>query len=125
MFHDHPGKIFAARKDSPLIIGKSQTDVSSHRMFRQFLIRQGIYTISETMRLRSFLRMRSIFIISTEKRSRRNRLRSSGMRSRQKRAEYEHFMLKEIHEQPRAVRDTIGAYVKDGKIDLSRNRTYR
>ena len=24
-----------------------------------------------------------------------------------------HFMLKEIHEQPRAVRDTIGAYVKD------------
>ena len=28
-------------------------------------------------------------------------------------------MLKEIHEQPRAVRDTIGAYVKDGKIDLS------
>ena len=25
MFHDHPGKIFAARKDSPLIIGKSQT----------------------------------------------------------------------------------------------------
>ena len=32
---------------------------------------------------------------------------------------YEHFMLKEIHEQPRAVRDTIGAYVKDGKIDLS------
>ena len=76
MFHDHPGKIFAARPD-----------VSSHRMFRQFLIRQGMYTISETMRLRSFLRMRSIFIISTEKRSRRNRLRSSGMRSRQKRAD--------------------------------------
>ena len=25
MFHDHPGKIFAARKDSPLIIGKSET----------------------------------------------------------------------------------------------------
>ena len=28
-------------------------------------------------------------------------------------------MWEEIHEQPRAVRDTIGAYVKDGKIDLS------
>ena len=32
---------------------------------------------------------------------------------------YEHFMLKEIHEQPKAVQDTIGAYVKDGKIDFS------
>lgn len=25
MFHDHPGKIFAARKDSPLIIGKNES----------------------------------------------------------------------------------------------------
>ena len=32
---------------------------------------------------------------------------------------YEHFMLKEIHEQPKAVQDTVGAYVKDGQIDLS------
>lgn len=32
---------------------------------------------------------------------------------------FEHFMLKEIHEQPKAVRDTINAYVKDGKIDFS------
>ena len=32
---------------------------------------------------------------------------------------YEHFMLKEIHEQPRAVQDTIGAYVKDNTVDFS------
>ena len=32
---------------------------------------------------------------------------------------YEHFMLKEIHEQPKAVQDTVGAYVKDGRIDFS------
>ena len=32
---------------------------------------------------------------------------------------YEHFMLKEIHEQPKAVQDMIGAYVKDGVIDFS------
>ena len=25
MFHDHPGRLFAARKDSPLIIGKGET----------------------------------------------------------------------------------------------------
>ena len=32
---------------------------------------------------------------------------------------YEHFMLKEIHEQPKAVQDTIGAYVHEGAIDFS------
>ena len=32
---------------------------------------------------------------------------------------YEHFMLKEIHEQPKAVQDTVGAYVKDGRIDFT------
>ena len=31
---------------------------------------------------------------------------------------YEHFMLKEIHEQPKAVRDTISPRIKDGKITL-------
>ena len=32
---------------------------------------------------------------------------------------YEHFMLKEIHEQPKAVQDTIGAYLKGNQIDFS------
>ena len=32
---------------------------------------------------------------------------------------YEHFMMKEIHEQPHAVGDTIRSVVRDGRIDLS------
>ena len=31
----------------------------------------------------------------------------------------EHFMMKEIYEQPRAVRDTVNAVLKNGRIDLS------
>ena len=31
---------------------------------------------------------------------------------------YEHFMLKEIHEQPKAIRDTLSPRMKDGKIVL-------
>jgi len=34
-------------------------------------------------------------------------------------AGYEHFMIKEIHEQPKAVSDTLNSVVKDGAIDLS------
>ena len=32
---------------------------------------------------------------------------------------YEHFMMKEIHEQPKAVKDTLNSVLKDGKLDLS------
>ena len=32
---------------------------------------------------------------------------------------FEHFMMKEIHEQPRAILDTLNSKLKDGKIDLS------
>ena len=34
-------------------------------------------------------------------------------------AGFEHFMMKEIHEQPKAVADTLHSVVKDGSIDLS------
>ena len=34
-------------------------------------------------------------------------------------AGFEHFMMKEIHEQPRAVKDTLNSVLKDGKFDLT------
>ena len=34
-------------------------------------------------------------------------------------AGYEHFMIKEIHEQPKAIADTLNSVLKDGQIDLS------
>ena len=32
---------------------------------------------------------------------------------------YEHFMMKEIHEQPKAIKDTLNSVLRDNKIDLS------
>ena len=32
---------------------------------------------------------------------------------------FEHFMMKEIHEQPKAILDTMNSKIKEGKIDLS------
>ena len=34
-------------------------------------------------------------------------------------AGFEHFMMKEIHEQPKAVEDTLNSVVKDGVVDFS------
>ncbi len=42
-----------------------------------------------------------------------------GMRKRAEKAGFEHFMMKEIHEQPKAIQDTLNSVIKDGVIDFS------
>ena len=119
MFHDHPGKIFAARKDSPLIIGKSQTGC---------LIASDVPAILDNKRNVYYIGNHEIAELSQDEIHFYNIDREEIQKEQveikwdaesAEKGGYEHFMLKEIHEQPRAVRDTIGAYVKDGKIDLS------
>ena len=119
MFHDHPGKIFAARKDSPLIIGKSQTGC---------LIASDVPAILDKTRNVYYIGNHEIAELSQDQIHFYNIDREEIQKEQveikwdaesAEKGGYEHFMLKEIHEQPRAVRDTIGAYVKDGKIDLS------
>ena len=119
MFHDPPGKIFAARKDSPLIIGKSQTGC---------LIASDVPAILDKTRNVYYIGNHEIAELSQDEIHFYNIDREEIQKEQveikwdaesAEKGGYEHFMLKEIHEQPRAVRDTIGAYVKDGKIDLS------
>ena len=119
MFHDHPGKIFAARKDSPLIIGKSQTGC---------LIASDVPAILDKTRNVYYIGNHEIAELSQDEIHFYNIDREEIQKEQveikwdaesAEKGGYEHFMLKESHEQPRAVRDTIGAYVKDGKIDLS------
>ena len=119
MFHDHPGKIFAARKDSPLIIGKSQTGC---------LIASDVPAILDKTRNVYYIGNHEIAELSQDEIHFYNIDREEIQKEQveikwdaesAEKGGYEHFMLKEIHEQPREVRDTIGAYVKDGKIDLS------
>ena len=119
MFHDYPGKLFAARKDSPLIIG-----VSEHGS----LIASDVPAILDQTRKVYYIGNLEIAEITQEEvhfyNIDREELQKDLVEIKwdAKAAEkggYEHFMLKEIHEQPKAVRDTINAYVKDGKIDFS------
>lgn len=119
MFHDYPGKIFAARKDSPLIIG-----VSDHGS----LIASDVPAILDQTRKVYYIGNLEIAEITQEEVKFYNIDREElhkeivEIKWDAKAAEkggFEHFMLKEIHEQPKAVRDTMNAYVKDGKIDFS------
>ena len=119
MFHDYPGKMYAARKDSPLIIGKSQTGC---------LIASDVPAILDKTRNVYYIGNHEIAELSQDEihfynidreEIQKEQVEIKSDAESAEKGGYEHFMLKEIHEQPRAVRDTIGAYVKDGKIDLS------
>ena len=119
LFHDYPGKLFAARKDSPLIIG-----ISEHGG----LIASDVPAILDKTRKVYYIGNLEIAEISKEEvhfyNIDREELHKDLVEIKwdAKAAEkggFEHLMLKEIHEQPKAVRDTINAYVKDGKIDFS------
>ena len=119
IFKDYPGKLFAARKDSPLIIG-----ISEHGG----LIASDVPAILDKTRKVYYIGNLEIAEISKEEvhfyNIDREELHKDLVEIKwdAKAAEkggFEHFMLKEIHEQPKAVRDTINAYVKDGKIDFS------
>ena len=119
MFQDYPGKIFAARKDSPLIVGRSD---------KGFLIASDVPAILDRTRNVYYIGNMEIAELSREEIHFYNIDREEIQKDMvsikwdaeaAEKGGYEHFMLKEIHEQPKAVQDTIGAYVKDGKIDFS------
>ncbi|MEE1195407.1 MAG: glutamine--fructose-6-phosphate transaminase (isomerizing) [Lachnospiraceae bacterium] len=119
MFHDYPGKIFAARKDSPLIIGKNENGC---------LIASDVPAILDKTRNVYYIGNLEIAELSQEEIHFYNIDREEIEKEMvtikwdaeaAEKGGYEHFMLKEIHEQPKAVQDTIGAYVKDSTIDFS------
>ena len=118
MFSDYPGEIFVARKDSPLVIGTAEgasflaSDVPAILEYTRSVyyignlqvgrIRPGEATFYD-------LNGDEVTLPLTEITWDAAAAEKDG---------YEHFMLKEIHEQPRAVRDTLNSLVKDGRITL-------
>ena len=125
MFHDYPGEIYVARKDSPMIIGVS--DGSNGEA-------AGTYVASDVPAILKYTR--NVYYIGNLEMGRLTKdgvtfYNLDGDQIEKEKTEikwdaeaaekggFEHFMMKEIHEQPRAITDTINAFVRDGKIDLS------
>ncbi|MCR5567013.1 MAG: glutamine--fructose-6-phosphate transaminase (isomerizing) [Clostridiales bacterium] len=118
MFKDYPDEIFVARKDSPLVIGTAEgasylaSDVPAILKYTR-----NVYYIDNLQvgRIRPGevrfydLNGDEVSLPLTEITWDAAAAEKDG---------YEHFMLKEIHEQPKAVRDTLNSLVKDGKINL-------
>lgn len=116
LFKDYPDKMYAVRKDSPLIVG-----VSPEGNF----IASDVPAILKYTREVYFIENREICELSRdgitfynedmESISKETKTIEWDVEAAEK-GGYEHFMLKEIYEQPKAVLDTISPRIKDDKI---------
>ncbi|MBQ2478633.1 MAG: glutamine--fructose-6-phosphate transaminase (isomerizing) [Erysipelotrichales bacterium] len=119
MFKNRPEEIYAARKDSPLILGRKDGET---------YLASGVPAILKYTRTVYYIENGQIARLT------KGGLQLFNMEQEEVKAEpveikwdadaaekggYEHFMMKEIHEQPKAVRDTLHSVIKDGEIDLS------
>lgn len=119
MFQDYPERIFAARKDSPLIVGHSDQGSLIASDVPAILDRtRNVYYIGN-MEIAELTKDEIHFYNIDREEIQKERVTIEWDAESAEKGGYEHFMLKEIHEQPKAVRDTMGAYVKDGQVDFS------
>ena len=119
MFTDYPGKLFAARKDSPLIIGKNDSGSLMASDVPAILDKtRNVYYI-DNHEIAELSRDEIHFYNIDREEIDKEMVEIKWDAESAEKGGYEHFMLKEIHEQPKAVQDMIGAYVKDGVIDFT------
>ena len=116
MFADHPDEIYAARKDSPLIVGQNEG---------------GCFIASDVPAILKYTR--NVYYLDNQEVA---VLRKDGLRffsvdeeeltkesvtidwdaDAAEKAGYEHFMLKEMYEQPKTITDTISPRIRNNDI---------
>ena len=119
MFKDYPEEIYVARKDSPMILGVSDgesyiaSDVPAILKYTR-----NVYYIGNLEMARVRKGEITFYNLDGEEIQKEMKTIEWDAEAAEK-AGFEHFMMKEIHEQPKAVQDTLNSVVKDGQIDLS------
>ena len=119
MFMDCPGEIYVARKDAPMIIGveEGETYVASD-VPAILKYCKNVYYIDNSEIAKLSAGKAEFFNLDQEPIEKELVEIKMDAQAAEK-GGFEHFMMKEIYEQPKAVRDTINSVVKDGHIDLS------
>ncbi|MCU6762803.1 Glucosamine--fructose-6-phosphate aminotransferase [isomerizing] [uncultured Roseburia sp.] len=116
MFRDFPERFFAMRKDSPLIVGKGKdgnliaSDVPAILKYT----RDVFYIQNEEIAVLKKDKI-TFFNIDQEEIEKEMHTVEWDVNAAEK-GGYEHFMLKEMYEQPKAVRDTLEPRLSNGKV---------
>ncbi len=118
VFRKYPHQIFAVRQDSPLIVGQSDSgnyiasDVPAILKYTR-----DVYFIENKEIVRLTEHSIEFYNDDIERVDKEPSHIEWDIEAAEK-GGYEHFMLKEIYEQPKAIRDTISPRIKNGQIDL-------
>lgn len=119
LFRDFPDRLYAARKDSPLIVGKGKSGNLIASDVPAILDQTKSVYYLENMEIAELteqeLRFYNIDLEPQEKEASEITWEAAAA----EKGGYAHFMIKEIHEQPRAVGDTIFAYLKEGESGMA------
>ena len=120
MFKEYPGEIYVARKDSPMIIGSGDGEMFIASDVPAILnYTRQVYYIGNLEMARLTADGATFYNLDGDVVEKELHEIEWDAEAAEK-GGFEHFMMKEIHEQPKAVQDTINAYIgADGKIDLS------
>lgn len=120
LFRDYPGEIYAARKDSPMILGTKDgeqylaSDVPAILKYTR-----TVYYLGNLELARLTPQGISFFNLDGDEIS-KEPVEILWNAEAAEKGGYEHFMMKEIHEQPKAVEDTLRSVCTDGSIDLEK-----
>ena len=116
IFKDHPDEFYAVRKDSPLIVGEGEngkfiaSDVPAILKYSR-----DVYFIENEEIVKLTRDKITFYNMDLEEIKKETTLVNWDISAAEK-GGYPHFMLKEIHEQPKAVKDTISPRVKEGRL---------
>ena len=119
MFKDYPGEIWVARKDSPMIIGiaDGETYVASD-VPAILKYTRNVYYIGNLEFAKLTPGEAHFYNLDGDEIEKETTEIKWDAEAAEK-AGFEHFMMKEIHEQPKAIQDTLNSVIKEDKIDLS------
>ena len=115
---DNPDEIIAVRKESPLIIGIGENENYIASDVPAILSKtRNIYRLENNEI--AIIRRDGIRIINTDKDEVAKTVETIDwdIHAAEK-GEYEHFMFKEIMEQPKAIHDTITPHIREGRVVL-------
>lgn len=119
MFKEYPNQIWVARKDSPMIIGvKEDASYVASDVPAILKYTRDVYYIGN-MEMACLSAGEVHFYNLDGDEVKKDLVSIEWDSEAAEKGGYEHFMMKEIHEQPKVIADTFNSVLKDGKIDLS------
>lgn len=116
MFRDHPDEVYAVRKDSPLIVGTSpEGNLIASDVPAVLKYTRDVYYL-ENEEIVKLTRDGLHFYNIDEEELEKTAIHIDWDMNAAEKGGYEHFMLKEMHEQPKAVKDTLTPRIKNGDV---------